>query len=318
MWQDSAAYGAPSSSQNSYYGRGNQPNVPLQFYDQSSFYVGSRSSLEGNVNAAQGTIVTPGASGYTGSIQPAGRWWTAFGTGGFEGEPPLLEGESGSASIWLRFLTCAYYRARHQLLSHTSQVHDGSKSLSPRRRAHNGRRRPRRAPHLLFLLRHVSPFRTCGFACSLTHGAPHPLTNMCVVRQATVRVYLWPRAIRLHQPLLSPKPDVRARYRCLPRALCARLLLATHGWRWRTQRCYHVGVRKHTCWRPPYSDVLLHSGMLGYMLSSLSIVWCTYAASGIFVAVLRMSDQRLLVAYPVGLLYGCFALLSVFNVGGSK
>lgn len=47
----------------------------------------------------------------------------------------------------------------------------------------------------------------------------------------------------------------------------------------------------------------------------LSIIWCTYAASGIFVAVLRMSDQRLLVAYPVGLLYGCFALLSVFNVG---
>ena len=34
----------------------------------------------------------PGASGYTGSIQPAGGWWTAFGTGGFEGEPPLLEG----------------------------------------------------------------------------------------------------------------------------------------------------------------------------------------------------------------------------------
>jgi hypothetical protein len=28
-----------------------------------------------------------------------------------------------------------------------------------------------------------------------------------------------------------------------------------------------------------------------------------------------MSDQRLLVAYPIGLLYGCFALLSVFNVG---
>lgn len=54
--------------------------------------------------------------------------------------------------------------------------------------------------------------------------------------------------------------------------------------------------------------------MLGYLLSTLSILWCTYAASGIFVAVLRMSDQRLLVAYPVGLLYGCFALLSVFNV----
>lgn len=70
--------------------------------------------------------------------------------------------------------------------------------------------------------------------------------------------------------------------------------------------------------RPFGSNYLLtchDSGMLGYLLSTLSIVWCTYAASGIFVAVLRMSDQRLLVAYPIGLLYGCFALLSVFNVG---
>jgi len=99
MWQDSAAYGA-SSSQNNYYGRGNQPNVPLQFYDQSSFYPGSRSSLEGNV-AAQGPIVQPGTAGYTGSIQPAGGWWTAFGTGGFEGEPPLLEGACAVMSFGL-------------------------------------------------------------------------------------------------------------------------------------------------------------------------------------------------------------------------
>jgi hypothetical protein len=25
--------------------------------------------------------------------QQPGGWWTAFGTGGFEGEPPLLEGK---------------------------------------------------------------------------------------------------------------------------------------------------------------------------------------------------------------------------------
>lgn len=58
------------------------------------------------------------------------------------------------------------------------------------------------------------------------------------------------------------------------------------------------------------------SGPIGAMLSSLSVMWCTYAASGIFVAVLRMSDQRLLVAYPVALLYGCFAIFSVFRIGG--
>ena len=63
---------------------------------------------------------------------------------------------------------------------------------------------------------------------------------------------------------------------------------------------------------------LPYRGTLGYMLSVLSILWCTYAASGIFVAVLQMSDQRLLVAYPVGLLYGCFALLSIFNVGSGS
>jgi len=49
-------------------------------------------------------------------------------------------------------------------------------------------------------------------------------------------------------------------------------------------------------------------------LSILSIIWCTYAASLIFVTILRMSEQRLLVAYPIGLLYGCFALFSVFDV----
>jgi protein YIPF5/7 len=60
-----------------------------------------------------------------------------------------------------------------------------------------------------------------------------------------------------------------------------------------------------------------YSGAFGYLLSILSILWCTYSASGIFVAVLQMSDQRLLVAYPVGLLYGCFALLSVFSGSGA-
>jgi hypothetical protein len=57
---------------------------------------------------------------------------------------------------------------------------------------------------------------------------------------------------------------------------------------------------------------------LGYVLSGLSIAWCTHSASSIFVAVLRMDHQRLLVAYPVGLLYGCFALLSIFNVKVKK
>ena len=48
------------------------------------------------------------------------------------------------------------------------------------------------------------------------------------------------------------------------------------------------------------------------MLSVASILWCTYSASTMFVTVLSMKDQRLLVAYPVGLFYACFALMTVF------
>ena len=94
MWQDNNNLYA---NQGQYYAQSgaSQPGVPLQFYAPSpvgsSFYPGARSSLDGNV-AAQGNIQQGGVNGYGGNIQPAGGWWTAFGTGGFEGEPPLLEG----------------------------------------------------------------------------------------------------------------------------------------------------------------------------------------------------------------------------------
>ena len=94
MWQEgNNPYGASSSSHGQYY---TQPQTnPLQFYapDQNNFFPGSRPSLEGNVGA-QGAISQHGMSpGYGGNIQTQPNWWTAFGTGGFEGEPPLLEGE---------------------------------------------------------------------------------------------------------------------------------------------------------------------------------------------------------------------------------
>ncbi|KAG0224566.1 hypothetical protein B0O80DRAFT_69664 [Mortierella sp. GBAus27b] len=57
--------------------------------------------------------------------------------------------------------------------------------------------------------------------------------------------------------------------------------------------------------------IVLNVG-LGYILSVLAIAWCTYSSSGFFTAVLGMNDQRFLVAYPVGLFYGCFALMIVF------
>ncbi|KAL8278399.1 hypothetical protein RQP46_009291 [Phenoliferia psychrophenolica] len=62
-----------------------------------------------------------------------------------------------------------------------------------------------------------------------------------------------------------------------------------------------------------FGVVVSLDGTLGYLLSALSIAWCSYSASSIFSSVLRLSSQRFLVAYPVGLLYAAFALLSVFD-----
>ncbi|KAJ1641844.1 hypothetical protein IWQ61_010711 [Dispira simplex] len=60
------------------------------------------------------------------------------------------------------------------------------------------------------------------------------------------------------------------------------------------------------------SLLLKLSSSIGYALSCFAVLWCTYAASTVFVSVLSMNEQRLLVAYPVGLFYTCFALMTVF------
>lgn len=51
---------------------------------------------------------------------------------------------------------------------------------------------------------------------------------------------------------------------------------------------------------------------LGYLFAALSIAWCTYSASAIFVVVLQLSDMRVLVAYPLALFYGVFSIMTIF------
>ncbi|CUS09321.1 unnamed protein product [Tuber aestivum] len=58
------------------------------------------------------------------------------------------------------------------------------------------------------------------------------------------------------------------------------------------------------------------NGFVGYILSAAAIGWCTYSASNMFVAVLRVRDMRLLVAYPLGLFYSVFGIMAIFGGGG--
>lgn len=53
-------------------------------------------------------------------------------------------------------------------------------------------------------------------------------------------------------------------------------------------------------------------GAFGFIVSLGIIAWCTHSAASMFVAVLGNADQKLLVFYPVGLVYTCFALLTIF------
>ncbi|EPQ57266.1 Yip1-domain-containing protein [Gloeophyllum trabeum ATCC 11539] len=250
-------YGQPQPVQ------GAQPG--LQFYspapgDTSGFY-STRSSLEGHVGA-QGSISGQGGvgPGYGGNIQPAGGWWTAFGTGGFEGEPPLLE-ELGInfEHIWAKSLTV----------------------LNPFRRVDE---------HIMDDADLAGPllFFFCFGTFLLFSGKPQFGYIYGVGLLGSISIW-----ILLN---LMSEPGIDA-YRVA--SVLGYCLLPMVG----------VGA---------LSVMVTLDGFVGYLLSMLSVLWCTYAASGIFVAVLRMSDQRLLVAYPIGLLYGCFALLSVFTVGRSN
>lgn len=58
--------------------------------------------------------------------------------------------------------------------------------------------------------------------------------------------------------------------------------------------------------------VVSMDNIVGYVLSALSIIWCTKSASAIFVSVLQLSDMTMLVAYPLALFYGVFSIMTIF------
>ncbi|KAI0548703.1 hypothetical protein F4679DRAFT_310437 [Xylaria curta] len=55
----------------------------------------------------------------------------------------------------------------------------------------------------------------------------------------------------------------------------------------------------------------------GYILTTAAIMWCTTSASGLFCAVGRMRQMRILVAYPLALFYVGFGIMSIFSSRGS-
>lgn len=53
-------------------------------------------------------------------------------------------------------------------------------------------------------------------------------------------------------------------------------------------------------------------GVLGTILSVICILWCATSSSKLFVTAYSMDHQQILVAYPCALIYGVFALITIF------
>lgn len=59
-------------------------------------------------------------------------------------------------------------------------------------------------------------------------------------------------------------------------------------------------------------------GGIGYMLTILAVIWSTTSSSAMFCAVGRMTGMRALVAYPLALFYVGFGIMGIFSSRGSK
>ncbi|WWC71397.1 uncharacterized protein I206_105352 [Kwoniella pini CBS 10737] len=225
----------------------------------SPYYPGSRSSLEGNVGGI-GNInsIASGNMNVNGRILSSGegKWWEAFGTGGFEGEQSLME-ELGinPSHILQKSLTVL-----NPLSKVDSNIMDDADLAGP----------------------FVFCFAFAFFL--LLSGKPQFSYIYGVGLLGTTAIYL------LLNLMSENGIDAYRTASVLGYCLLPMVGLGGIG--------MGIGI----------------DSLFGYILSIISIVWCTFSASSIFVIVLRMNHQRLLVAYPIGLLYGCFALLSIFNV----
>mmetsp|Transcript_60687 Transcript_60687/g.145041 ORF Transcript_60687/g.145041 Transcript_60687/m.145041 type:complete len:197 (-) Transcript_60687:65-655(-) len=61
-----------------------------------------------------------------------------------------------------------------------------------------------------------------------------------------------------------------------------------------------------------FSVIFSATGYVMTGLLAITIAWCTLRSSDMMVLAMDVQNEKALVAYPIGLFYACFALISVF------
>ncbi|KAI8340159.1 hypothetical protein BC941DRAFT_450652 [Chlamydoabsidia padenii] len=232
-------YNDPSYMASSYYGSSHTTGTP------SLHQTGSSSTSMGGMNV--------GATGDMQFRQP-GSFWSAFGTGGFEDEPPLLE----EIGINLQHIQAKSLTVLNPFKKVSETIMDDADLAGP----------------LLFIF-------LFGIFLMLS-GKVHFGYIYGVGVLGVVSIYLVLN--------LMSEDGVDGSRTASVLGYCLLPMVILSG----------------------FSVVLKLGGIVGLVLSVISIFWCTWSSSAMFTTALRMSDQRLLVGYPVGLFYACFALMTVF------
>ncbi|KAF2280290.1 golgi membrane protein-like protein [Westerdykella ornata] len=267
----------------------------LQFYP-SSFtnqpVSGHSTPFQANYGAPQAAayptqygagFTAPGVSGQMGVGASGLRtgWLAAFGTEGYEGEPPLLE-ELGVNFSHIKMKTLAVLNPFGRIDQH---IMDDSDVAGP----------------ILFFFIFGTSLLLSG---KLHFGYIYGLALMGTILLHTI--------LSLMSPPLSPAEAASSQDHghgggshfgsslTFPRSAsvlgyCLLPLVLTSI----------VGI------------VVPMDSFFGYLLTSLAIVWCSYSSSSMFTIVGRMTSMRGLVAYPMVLFYGSFGIMAIFSSRGT-
>ncbi|KAF2731357.1 golgi membrane protein-like protein [Polyplosphaeria fusca] len=273
------------------YGSGGAQN--LQFYS-SSFnnqpVSGHSTPFQANYGAPQAPaypsqygagFTSPGVSGQMGVGTSGLRtgWLAAFGTEGYEGEPPLLE-ELGVNFGHIKMKTLAVLNPFGRIDQH---IMDDSDVAGP----------------ILFFFIFGTSLLLSG---KLHFGYIYGLALLGSISLHTILSLMSPPLTAAeaaaqqdhgHQSHFSstltyPRSASVLGYCLLPLVLVA-----------------FIGI------------AIPLDGFFGYLLTSLAIVWCSYSSSSMFTIVGRMTSMRGLVAYPMVLFYGSFGIMAIFSSRGT-
>lgn len=281
-YQQSAPYGGAPPAQNLQFYSSSFTNQPVSGHStpfQANYGAGQPAAYPSNYGAGFAAAGVSGQMGVGASGLRTG-WLAAFGTEGYEGEPPLLE-ELGVNFGHIKTKTLAVLNPFGRIDQH---IMDDSDLAGP----------------VLFFLIFGTSLLLSG---KLHFGYIYGLALLGSISLHTV--------LSLMSPPLTPA-EVAASSQDHSRSSHFSSSLTF------TRSASVLGYCLLPLVLTSLVGIAVPmDGLFGYLLTSLAIIWCSYSSSSMFTIVGRMTSMRGLVAYPMVLFYGSFGIMAIFSSRGT-